>query len=89
MDKENACLYKLVIMWVYEEMDNAWILERVGEWVNDWVITWRCESLGQWVSDEMREQSSEETDEWNYESEWENEEVCELMSEDLNQYVSE
>ena len=37
----------------------------------------------------MREQSSEEADEWNYESEWENEEVCELMSEDLNQYVSE
>ena len=36
----------------------------------------------------MREQSSEEADEWNYESEWENE-VCELMSEDLNQYVSE
>ena len=32
----------------------------------------------------MREQSSEEADEWNYESEWENEEVCELMS-----YVSE
>ena len=42
-----------------------------------------------WVSDEMREQSSEEADEWNYESEWENEEVCELMSEDLNEYVSE
>ena len=37
----------------------------------------------------MREQSSEEADEWNYESEWESEEVCELMSEDLNQYVSE
>ena len=37
----------------------------------------------------MREQSSEEADEWNYESEWENEEVCELISEDLNQYVSE
>ena len=37
----------------------------------------------------MREQSSEEADEWNYESEWESEEVCELMSGDLNQYVSE
>ena len=37
----------------------------------------------------MREQSSEEADEWNYESEWESEEVCELMSEDLNQCVSE
>ena len=84
MDKENVCLYKLVIRRMYEEMDNAWILERVGEWVNDWVIMW-----SQWVSDELREQSSEEADEWNYESELENEEVCELMSEDLNQYVSE
>ena len=37
----------------------------------------------------MREQSLEEADEWNYESGWENEEVCELMSENLNQYVSE
>ena len=37
----------------------------------------------------MREQSSEEADVWNYESEWENEEVCELMSEDPNQYVRE
>ena len=45
--------------------------------------------VSQWVSDEMREQSSEEADVWNYESEWENEEVCGLMSEDLNQYVSE
>ena len=56
MDKENVCLYKLVIRWMYEEMDNAWIIERVGEWVNDWVITWRCEQLSQWVSDEMREE---------------------------------
>ena len=45
--------------------------------------------VSQWVSDEMRKQSSEEADVWNYESEWENEEVCELMSVDLNQYVSE
>ena len=35
----------------------------------------------------MREQSSDEADVRNYESEWEN--VCELMSEDLNQYVTE
>ena len=49
-----------------------------------------CEGVNNWVSGlVMREQSSEEADEWNYESEWENEEVCELMSEDLNQYVSE
>ena len=60
-----------------------------------WIIEWAREFLSegmsgrvsQWVSDEMREQSSEEADVWNYESEWEN--VCELMSEDLNQYVSE
>ena len=71
---------------MYEEMDNAWILERVGEWVNDWVIM--SGRVSQWVSDEMREQSSEEADVWNYESAWENEEVCELMSEDLNQYVT-
>ena len=32
----------------------------------------------------MREQSSEEADEWNYESEWENGEVR-----DLNEYVGE
>ena len=88
--------------WMYGEMDNAWILERVEEWVNDyyvevWIIEWASEFLSegmsgrvsQWVSDEMREQSSEEADVWNYESEWENAEVCELMSEDLNQYVSE
>ena len=89
---------------MYEEMDNAWILERVGEWVNDlgyyvkvWIIEWASEFLSegmsgrvcQFVSDEMRELSSEEADVWNYESEWENEEVCELMSEDPNQYVSE
>ena len=61
MDIENVCFYELVIRWMCEEMDNAWLLERVGEWVN----------------------------EWNYESEFENEEVCELMSEDLYQYVSE
>ena len=37
----------------------------------------------------MRKQSSEEADVSNYESEWENEEVCEFISEDLTQYVSE
>ena len=71
--------------------------EWLGYYVKVWIIEWASEFLGegmsgrvsQWVSDEMREQSSEEADVWNYESEWENEEVCELMSEDLNQYVSE
>ena len=43
--------------------------------------------VSQWVSDEMPKQSSEQVNVWSYESEWENEEVCELMSE--NQYVSE
>ena len=37
--------------------------------------------ISQWVSDEMREQSSEQVNVWSYESQWENEEVCELMSE--------
>ena len=61
------------------------------EGVNNWVSEWIFERGNEWtsMSDEMREQSSEEADVWNYESEWENEEVCELMSEDLNQYVSE
>ena len=40
--------------------------------------------VSQWVSDEMREQSNEQADVCNYGSEWENEEVCELMSEYLN-----
>ena len=52
-----------------------------------------CEGVNNWVSGLVMKcvnnQVSEEADEWNYESEWENEEVCELMSEDLNQYVSE
>ena len=39
--------------------------------------------VSQWVSDEMRE-SNELADVCNYGSEWENEEVYELMSEDLN-----
>ena len=38
----------------------------------------------QWVRDEVREQSSEQVNLWNYENEWENEDVCELMSEDPN-----
>ena len=45
--------------------------------------------VSRWVNYEMRDQSSEEADVWNYESEWENEEVCELVREDLNQYVGE
>ena len=40
--------------------------------------------VSQWVSDEMREQSNAQADVCNYGSEWENEKVCELMSEDLN-----
>ena len=69
--------------------------EWLGYYMKVWIIEWASEFLSegmggrvsQWVSDEMREQSSEEADVWNYESEWEN--VCELMSEDLNHYVSE
>ena len=69
--------------------------EWLGYYMKVWIIEWASEFLSegmsgrvsQWVSDEMREQSSEEADVWNYESEWEN--VCELMSEDLNQSVSE
>ena len=69
--------------------------EWLGYYMKVWIIEWASEFLSegmsgrvsQWVSDEMREQSSEEADVWNYGSEWEN--VCELMSEDLNQYVSE
>ena len=71
--------------------------EWLGYYVKVWIFEWAREFLSegmsgrvsQWVSDEMREQASEEADVWNYESGWENEEVCELMSEDLNQYVSE
>ena len=37
----------------------------------------------------MHEQSSEQVNVWKYEGEWENEDVCELMSEKLNLYVSE
>ena len=40
--------------------------------------------VSQWLNDEMREQSNEQADVCNYGSEWENKEVCELMSEDLN-----
>ena len=62
-----------------------------------WIIEWTSEFLSeemsgrvsQWVSDEMREQSNEQADVCNYGSGWENEEVCELMTEDLNWYVSE
>ena len=64
--------------------------EGMNNWVSEWILGEGMSGrVSQWVSDEMREKSSEEADVWNYESEWENEEVCELMSEDLNQYVSE
>ena len=63
--------------------------EGMNNWVSEWIFGRGDEWTSKSVSDEMREQSSEEADVWNYESEWENEEVFELMSEDLNQYVSE
>ena len=71
--------------------------EWLGYYVKVWIIEWASELLSEgmsgrvsrWVNYEMSEQSSEYADVWNYESEWENEEVCELMREDLNQYVSE
>ena len=80
---------------------NTWTSRGVSEWlgyyVKVWIIEWSSEFLSegmsgrvsQLASDEMGKQSSEEADVWNYESEWENEDVCELMSENLNQYVSE
>ena len=63
--------------------------EWLGYYVKVWIIEWASEFLSegmsgrvsQWVIDEMREQSSEEAGVWNYE--WE------LISEDINQYVSE
>ena len=63
--------------------------EWLGYYVKVWIIEWASEFLSegmsgrvsQWVIDEMREQSSEEAGVWNYE--WE------LVSEDINQYVSE
>ena len=70
---------------MYEWLDNAWTSGEVSEWlgyyVKVWIIAWAseylsegmCGRLSQWVSDEMREQSSERADVWNYESEWENE----------------
>ena len=63
MDKENVCLYKLVIRLMYEEMDNAWIIE----WAREFLSEGMSGRVSQWVSDEMREQSSEEAD------------VCEIM----------
>ena len=67
---------------------NPWTSGGVSEWLGYYVKVWIIESeriferknewTSQWVSDEMREQSSELADVWNYESEWENEEVCEL-----------
>ena len=82
-------------------MNPTWTSRGVSEWlgyyVKVWIIEWASELLSEgmsgrvsrWVNYEMREQSSEDADVWNYESEWENEEVCELMREDLNQYISE
>ena len=61
MDKESVCLYELIIRWMYEYLDNVWILERVCG-VSEW--------LGYYVKVRIIE--------------WENEEVCELMSEDHN-----
>ena len=68
------------------------VSEWLGYYVKVWIFEWASEFLSegmsgrvsQWVSDEMREQSNELADVCNYRSEWENEEVCELMSEDLN-----
>ena len=58
---------------------NNWVSEQIFEPGNEC-----CGRVSQWVSDEMREQSNEQADVCNYGSEWENEEVYELMSEDLN-----
>ena len=57
----------------------VWIIESASEFLSEGMSG----RVSQWASDEMRKQSSEEADVWNYESEWENEEVCELMSESL------
>ena len=79
--------------WIMCEYLNQWgVSEWLGYYVKVSIIGWAREFLsggmggrvGQWVSNGMREQSSEQADVWNYESEWQNEEVCELMSEDLN-----
>ena len=58
--------------------------EGVNNWVSERILERRNEWVSQWVSDEMRVQSNEQADVCNYGSEWENEEVCELMSEELS-----
>ena len=75
---------------------NTWTSGGVSKWlgyyVKVWIIEWVSEFLSEgmsgrvsrWVNDELREQSSEQVNVWNYQSEWENEGVCELMSEGLN-----
>ena len=73
---------------------SEWLGYYVKVWIIEWASGFLSEGMNEWTSKsvgrgEMREQSSEEADVWNYESEWENEEVCELINEDLNQYVSE
>ena len=64
--------------------------EGVNNWASEGIFErgdeWTSKSVGEWWNACT---IIEEADVWNYESEWENEEVCELMSEDLNQYVSE
>ena len=79
-------------MWILERGGGGGVSEWLGYYVKVWIIEWASEFLregmsgrvSQWVSDEMREQSNEQADVCNYGSEWENEEVCELMSEELN-----
>ena len=51
------------------------------EWASEVLSEGMSGRVSQWVSDEMREQSSEEADVWNYESEWENEEVSVWINE--------
>ena len=64
--------------------------EGVNNWASEGIFErrdeWTSKSVGEWWNAWT---IIEEADVWNYESEWGNEEVCELMSEDLNQYVSE
>ena len=61
---------------------NNWVSEQIFERRNEWT----SKSVGE---RKMREQSNEQADVCSYGSEWEKEEVGELMSEDLNWYMSE
>ena len=75
-------------MWILERVGVGGRSEWLGYYVKVWIIEWASKFLregmsgrvSQWVSDEMPEQSNEQADVYNYGSEWENEEVCELMS---------